>query len=164
MWVSFNRCIKHIKILLKRLFISVIPLRFITHRHIFQVFCSFGFHGFYGFIKYFEYCVNSVKRIAYLEKRCQPTEACTVYSAGTRFAWLAASRLYGLEVISMWFCWGVEEAQKALIAPLGCSSSSWQSVSLRFRSGRFALYAEIGAQCNFKNWHQHKTGRTLSYH
>ncbi len=70
---------------------------------------------------------------------------CTQYLVGAPFALITASIRRGMEVISLWHCWGGMEAQVALIAAFR-SSALLGLVSLiflltiphRFRSGEFA--------------------------
>ncbi len=74
---------------------------------------------------------------------------CTQYLVGAPFALITASIWRGMEVISLWHCWGGMEAQVALIAAF--SSSALLSLvsliflltiphrfSMGFRSGEFA--------------------------
>ncbi len=83
-------------------------------------------------------CQNTSQNACY---GCEKTE---IYLVGAPFALITASIRRGMEVISLWHCWGGMEAWVALIAGLqvicivgsGVSSSSWQSMG--FRSGEFA--------------------------
>ncbi len=74
---------------------------------------------------------------------------CTQYLVGAPFAWITASMRRGMEVISLWHCWGVMEAQVALIAAFSSSVllglvslifllTILHIFSLGFRSGEFA--------------------------
>ncbi len=74
---------------------------------------------------------------------------CTQYLVGPPFAWITASRRRGMEVISLWHCSGVMEAQVALIAAFRSSAlldlaslifllTIPHRYSMGFRSGEFA--------------------------
>ncbi len=86
---------------------------------------------------------------------------CPQYLVGPLFAWITASMRRGMEIISLWHCWGVMEAQVALIAAfrssallgLCLSSSSWQyPIDSLWGSGPASLLAN---QAQFGKWNQH---------
>ncbi len=82
---------------------------------------------------------------------------CTQYLVGPPFAWITASMRRGMEVISLWHCSGVIEAQVALIAAFR-SSALLGLVSLIFLltidslwgSGQVSLLNNQAFQMNSK--------------
>ncbi len=73
---------------------------------------------------------------------------CTQYLVGAHFALITASIRRGMEVISLWHCWGGMEAQVSLTVAFSSSAFFWSLVShflltihrlsMGFRSGEFA--------------------------
>ncbi len=85
---------------------------------------------------------------------------CTQYLVGAPFALITASIRRGMEVISLWHCWGGMEAQVSLA--VASSSSAFCGLlfliflltishisSLRFRSGEFAGQSSTVTPCSF---------------
>ncbi len=74
---------------------------------------------------------------------------CTQYLVGAPFALITASIRRGMEVISLWHCWGGMEAQVSLTVAFSSSAFFWllfliflltipHRFSMGFRSGEFA--------------------------
>ncbi len=73
---------------------------------------------------------------------------CTQYLVGAPFALITAYIRRGMEVISLWHCWGGMEAQVSLTVVFSSSAFFWSFLiflltiphrfSMRFRSGEFA--------------------------
>ncbi len=70
---------------------------------------------------------------------------CTQYLVGAPVALITASIRRGMEVISLWHCWGGMEAQVSLTVAFSSSTSSFYNLSIlhltilhRDRSGEFA--------------------------
>ncbi len=100
---------------------------------------------------------------------------CTQYLVGPPFAWITASMWRGMEVISLWHCWGGMEAQVALIAAfrssalLGLVSLIFlltiilHRFSMGFRSGEFAGQSSTVTPCYWTSfWYLWQCGQVPS--
>ncbi len=100
---------------------------------------------------------------------------CTQYLVWPPFAWITASMQRGMEVISLWHCSGVTEAQVALTAAfrssalLGLVSLIFlltiipHRFSMGFRSGEFAGQSSTVTPCHWTSfWYLWQCGQVPS--